>query len=130
MPNSAARLMDGASLPEVRGRTTLVLGGGGRVVSGPIDGRRDRGVRGGSMLGSSDGLRNLSGRGPGADGVRSGGSAASRSRGDVPARLRGPKGAGSRSPGSRRDPKPPYPSFFPSRDGAPPLPLVEDDVPK
>src|SRR3569833_1754252 len=129
MPNSAARLLDGASLPEVRGRTTLVLGGGGREVSGPIDGRRDRGERGGSMLGSSDGLRNLSGRGPGADGGRSGGSAASLCRGNVPARLLVPKGSGSKSSGSRRDPKPPYPSFFPSRDGAPPLLLVEDDVP-
>ncbi len=113
----------------------LVLGGGGRDVSGPMDGLLDLGVRGGipSAGDAVDGLRSLSGRGPGADGVRSGASAASLCLGKVPARLMPPNGSGSKS-SSRcsRGPKPPYPSFLGSLGGAmPPLPLlrIDADVP-
>ena len=108
MPNSAARLMDGVvlpSLPAVLGRTRLTRGGGGREVSGPIEGRLDLSpVNGGIRLGMSfDGLRSLSGRGPGADGVRSGASTAAACLGKVPARF---KGSGSKSSCLLREPKP------------------------
>lgn len=65
MPNSAARSTDPV-FPAVLGRTMLLRGGGGLEVSGPIDG----------LLEFSNALfcRSRSGRGPGADGVRNGGS--------------------------------------------------------
>ncbi len=112
IPNSAARLMDGVALPSrVRGRTRLILGGGGREVSGPMEGLRDlspfMGVRDRTMsLDALDGLRSLSGRGPGADGVRNGISIVSLGLGNVPARLLAPKGGGSKSSSLRGGPKP------------------------
>ena len=107
MPNSAAKLMEGValpSLPAVLGLTRLTRGGGGREVSGPIDGRLDLSLVVGIRLGISfDGLRSLSGLGPGADGVRSGASTAAACLGKVPARF---SGSGSKSSCLLREPKP------------------------
>lgn len=78
-PNSDARLMEGtaglSTWPAVPGRIRLVRGGGGREVSGSLLGLRNLSdVTGVRPATSFDGFRNLSGRGPGADGVRAGAS--------------------------------------------------------
>lgn len=81
MPNSAARSTDPV-LPEVLGRTMLFRGGGGREVSGPIDGLR---VPSNALF-----CRSRSGRGPGADGVRNGASLAKLGLGKVSERFTNP----------------------------------------
>jgi hypothetical protein len=87
MPNSFTRSID-ASLPDVLGLTRLVRGGGGLDVSGPKDGRR--------ALLTLEGFRaSLSGRGPGADGVRIGAYTGSFRRGKVPVRLSAVGGSGA-----------------------------------
>jgi hypothetical protein len=77
-----------------------------------------------------DGRLNLSGRGPGADGVRNGASIGSLGLGKVPDRLFAPKGAGSKPSCSLwGGPKPPYPFFLCNRGGtALPALLLPDDM--
>lgn len=110
MPNSATTLTEPLddALPEVFDLARLVRGGGGLEVSllgllipAPIMG-----------IGSSEGRR-LSGRGPGADGVRIGGSTGSFGLGNVPERCVTAKDLCSRSSCPLDGgPKPPYPSFL------------------
>ena len=91
MPNSSARLMAGLLLPEVPGRIRLFRGGGGRDMSGPIpaDGRLNLSPF--ILAISLEGLRSLSGLGPGAEGVRIGASNGAFGRGNVSDRLIPPK---------------------------------------
>ena len=84
IPNSAARLIEGT----VGVGIVLIRGGGGRDVSGPLLGLRDRSLVSGGRSCEVEGRRNLSGRDPdGADGVRTGGSTTSLGRGNVSERL-------------------------------------------
>lgn len=92
----------------------LIRGGGGRDVSGPLLGLRDRSLVSGGRSCEPEGRRNLSGLDPdGADGVRTGGSTASLGRGNVSERFGAPKRSAPKSSCAfGGGPNPPYPFFL------------------
>ena len=130
MPNSATTLTEPLEdeLADVLDRTRLLRGGGALEVSLP--GLHDPALVIG--IGSAvppDSRSHLSGRGPGADGVRAGVSMGSLGRGNVPERCATSNGIVS-SPPLDGGPKPPYP-FFLGALGAPlmlPTLLLRFDV--
>jgi hypothetical protein len=114
IPNSAARLIDGTEGVGI----VLIRGGGGRDVSGPLLGLRDRSLVSGGRPFDEDvegrrsceveGRRNLSGLDPdGADGVRIGGSTVSLGRGNVSERFGAPKRSDPESSALGGGPNPP-----------------------